>query len=463
MTAQSPEPQPTRAIAAFAADTCFEDLPADVVRHVKRCLLDYLGLVIGASDEPAVSHALEAVKELGGHAQATVLGTTLRTSATHAALVNGIAAHVLDYDDTHLPTVIHPTGPVMSAALSVGEWKAASGRDLIVAFAVGFEVECRIGLAVHPEHYDAGWHITGTAGTFGAAAAAGRLLGLDQRRMSWALGMAGSQAAGVREQFGSMAKSLHIGKAAANGILGAVLGHHGFDATEQILEGRRGFSAVLSTGQHLEQLTDRLGQRWEFDNNGIKPYACGLVTHPIIDAVRRLREKDQLSVEQIKEISARVHPLVLELTGKRDPRAGLEGKFSVYHCAAIALLEGNAGPGQFTDEAITRPSVVDLRRKVTASADPALRQNQAEVSVTLSNGRRLTEWVEAATGTSQNPISDDDLRRKVHELVWPFIPRWKEQRMLELVNGLEDGPDVSAFAELLEPPDGGETDARPSP
>jgi 2-methylcitrate dehydratase PrpD len=424
-----------------------------VIWHVKRCLMDYLGLVIGASDEPAVCHALETVQELGGAAQATVLGTSVRTSAPHAALVDGIASHVLDYDDTHLPTVIHPTGPAMSAALSVGEWKEASGKDLINAFAIGFEIECRVGLSVHPEHYDAGWHITGTAGTFGAAGAAGRLLGLNPQQMSWALGMAGSQASGVREQFGSMSKSLHIGKAAANGILGAVLAVHGFDATDQIFEGRRGFNAVLSSGQHLERLTDRLGERWEFQNNGIKPYACGVVTHPIIDAVRRLREKEQLTAEDVREIKARVHPLVLELTGKREPRTGLEGKFSVYHCAAIALLDGNAGPGQFTDEAVSRPSAVELRRRLTLTPDHRLRENQAEVSVLLQDGRALTEWVEASAGTPQNPISDEDLRHKLHDLVWAFIPRWKEQRLPELVDSLTEIPDVGAFAELLEPPE----------
>lgn len=447
---------PTAVIARFAARIGFDDLPAEVVRHTKRCLLDYVGLVIGASDEAAVGRALEAVRELGGQPQAGVLGTGVRTSAEHAALVNGVASHVLDYDDTHLPTVIHPTGPAMSAALAVGEWKGASGRELAAAFAAGFEVECRVGLSVHPEHYDAGWHITGTAGTFGAAAAAGRLLGLDRQRMSWALGMAGSQAAGVREQFGSMAKSLHVGKAAANGVLGALLASHGFDATEQIFEGRRGFNAVLSSGQHLEQLTDGLGQRWEFANNGIKPYACGVVTHPIIDAVRRLRGREQLTPEQVAAIDVRAHPLVPELTGKREPRVGLEGKFSIYHCAAIALLDGAAGPGQFSDGAVRRPEAVELRRRVRVSVEPGLKENQAEVTISLRDGRMLTERVEAATGTPQNPMSDDALREKVHDLVWPFMPLWKEQRLLELVDGLEKLADVGAIAELLEPLEDGE-------
>lgn len=449
----------TAAVAAFAAETRFEDLPAEVVRQVKRCLLDYLGLVIGSADQPAVAHALEAVQLLGGSPQARVLGSAVRTSAHHAALVNGIASHVLDYDDTHLPTVVHPTGPAMSAALAVGEWRKATGKDLMSAFAVGFEVECRVGLSVHPEHYDAGWHITGTAGVFGAAATAGRLLGLDAQRMRWALGMAGSQAAGVREQFGSMSKSLHIGKAAANGVLAAVLASFGFDATEQIFEGRRGFNAVLSSGQHLERLTNDLGQRWEFANNGIKPYACGVVTHPVIDAVRRLRDREGLTANQVEAISARVHPLVLELTGKHEPEMGLEGKFSIFHCAAIALIEGHARPAQFSDEAVRRPEAVELRRKVSVSADSALAENQAEVNITLVDGRTFSEWVEAATGTPENPISDQDLGDKVHDLLWPYLPRWKEERLLELVGSLEELPEVGVIGDLLEPMEGAGGDA----
>src|SRR5919202_5874154 len=242
-TTSVPTQGPTAVVAEWAAGLCYEDLPAEIVRQTKRSLLDFVGLVIGSQDEPAVQRALAAVQILGGNPQASVLGTAVRTSTHHAALVNGIASHVFDYDDTHLPTVIHPTGPPMAAALAVGEGKGASGRELIVAFAAGFEVECRVGMSVHPEHYDEGWHITGTAGTFGGAVAAGRLLGLSGQQMRWALGMAGTQAAGVREQFGSMAKSLHTGKAAANGILGALLASQDYDAAENIFEGRRGFNA----------------------------------------------------------------------------------------------------------------------------------------------------------------------------------------------------------------------------
>jgi 2-methylcitrate dehydratase PrpD len=273
--------------------------------------------------------------------------------------------------------------------------------------------------------------------------------------MSWALGMAGTQAAGVREQFGSMAKSLHTGKAAANGILGALLASHGFDAAEQIFEGRRGFNAVLSAGSHLERLADGLGEHWEFENNGIKPYACGVVSHPTIDAVRRLRERHDLRPEQVAEIRARVHPLVPELMGKREPRVGLEGKFSIFHCAAIALVEGHARPSQFTDEAVNRPEAVDLRRRVAVTADPSMPETQVELTIALRDGRELTEKIEAATGSFANPMGDDELRDKVHDLIWPYLPQVAEERLYELIERLEELADVGAIAELLEPVENG--------
>ncbi|MCC7104834.1 MAG: MmgE/PrpD family protein [Chloroflexi bacterium] len=442
---------PTARLASWAASLRFEDLPEMVVRESKRCLLDHLGLVIGASDEPAVQHALAIVQLLGGEPRASVLGTTVRTSVHHAALVNGIASHVLDYDDTHLPTIIHPTGSPMAAALPIAEWRSLSGRALIAAFAAGFEVECRIGMSVYPAHYDVGWHITGTAGVFGAAVAAAKLLDLDAQRVNWSIGMASSQAAGLREQFGFMTKSLHVGKAAANGILSALLASQGFDSSERSLEAPRGFCNVLSTVQDYDQLTEGLGERWAFPRNGIKPYACGVVTHPGIDGVRLLRNEYGLTAEQVEAIEMKVHPLVLELTGKREPRVGLEGKFSIYHCAAMALIEGAAGPSQFSDEAVTNPEAVALQRKVSAEVDPSLREEQAIITIRLSDGRVLTKRIDAATGTPDNPMSDAGLEAKYRDLVWPFLPAFKQDRLLELVRNVDKLEDIGAIAELLVP------------
>lgn len=441
----------TRQLADFVASTSFEQLPPEVVREGKRCVLNYLGVALGASRHEAVRLLADAAQEIGGHPQATILGARTKTSAVNAALVNGAMSHVLDYDDTHLDTIIHPTGPVLSAALPLAEWKGLGGRDLIVGLALGMEVELRVGVAVYPSHYDVGWHITGTAGCFGAAAACGRLLGLDSGRLAYALGLAGTQASGLREMFGYMAKSFHVGKAASNGLLSALLAERGFTASQEVLEARRGFCAVQAASYDLDRAVDGLGSRYLMLENGFKPYACGVVTHPTIDGVRRLRRRHDLKPSEVREIEVRVHPLVLELTGKREPRTGLEGKFSIFFCAAIALIEGNARQGQFTDEKVSRADVVALRERVRAVVEPGLRENQAIVTVRTHDGRELVERVEAASGTPGSPVSDEELKEKFMELVAPILPLERAERLVESVGRLERMEDVSPLLELAAP------------
>lgn len=441
----------TRRLAEWASQLTFDQIPPKVVREARRCLLDYLGVTLGAGAEDAVRISREAIEPLGGEGQATVLGTTRQTTVFSAALLNGIASHVLDFDDTHIATVLHPTGPAMSAALPVAEWRQASGRDLITAFIAGFEVECRVATSVYPDHYDIGWHMTGSVGMFGAAAATGRLLGLDPQHMTWALGIAASQPTGLREQFGTMTKSLHSGKAAANGLQSALLASHGYTASERALEALRGFCNVVSTHQDFEVLTANLGQKWEVFGNGIKPYACGVVIHPTIDAVRQLRDQHGVRPEQVESITARVHPLVLELTAKRDLKVGLEGKFSVFHAAAVALVDGTARQAQFSDEIVLRPDLVALRNKVEAIADESVRQEESFVTARLADGRSIDVHVPWATGTPQNPISDDDLEAKFHDLVWPFVPRWAAERIVAQTRSLEEVRDVRELTQLLAP------------
>lgn len=438
----------TAELARFAADFRCEDLPPEVLRESKRCILNYLGVSLGAARHPAVGILADAILEMGGQEQATILGWRTRTSATNAALVNGAMSHLLDFDDTHLPTVIHPTGPVLSAALPLAEWKRLDGRHLMTALALGMEIELRIGMAVHPSHYDAGWHITGTVGTFGAAVASAWLLGLDATRFAYALGLAGTQAAGLREMFGSMAKSLHVGKAASNGMLAALLAAKGFTASTEVLEGRRGFCHVLAGDYDLSRALDGLGSRYIMLENGFKPYACGVVTHPTIDGIRQLARAHHLIPTEVAEIETRVHPLVLELTGKRSPRTGLEGKFSIYFCAAIAMIEGNAREAQFTDENVVRPDVTAMMDRVRVVVDPSLREGQSMVTIRTVDGRELNQRVEAAQGTPGNPVPDDELQEKFMELAQSTIPRDRAARLVEATLHLESLVDLRHLVEL---------------
>jgi 2-methylcitrate dehydratase PrpD len=439
----------TSRLAEWASQLTYDQIPPEVRREARRCLLDYLGVTLGAADEDATRIARETAELLGGNPQASILGTTQKTSLVNAALINGIASHVLDFDDTHIITVLHPTGPAMSGAFPVAEWKKASGKDLITAFIAGFEVEARIALSICPEHYDRGWHVTGSVGMFGAAAAAGRLMGLDAHHMNMALGIAASQPSGLREQFGTMTKSLHSGKTASNGVQSAIMASLGYTASEKALEALRGFCNVVSDKQDYAPIVEKLSESWEVFKNGIKPYSCGVVIHPSVDAVREMRNKHGLTADKVASIHARVHPLVLELTSKRNLKTGLEGKFSVFYAMAVALVEGTARQRQFSDELVVRPDLVDLYGKIDATADESVRQEESEVTATLTDGSTLVVHVPWATGTPQNPISDEDLQAKFRDLVGPYISEDAATRTVATVAALDDVADVSEIATLV--------------
>ncbi len=442
----------TRTLARYLVGARYEDLPAAVRHEAARALLNWLGCAIGSSRHETVERALAAVQPFSGPAQAAVMGRSERLDILHAALVNGIGSHVLDFDDTHA-RAIHPSAPVLPALMAYAEWRPITGKNLIHAFVLGVEAEERVGLSVFPEHYAIGWHITGTAGVFGAAAAAGRLLGLDERQMCWALGTAATQAAGLREMFGTMCKSLHPGRAAQNGLISALLAAKNFTSSEQAIEAPRGFGHVTSTRFDPSVITEGLGQRYEILSNMYKPYACGLVVHAAIDGCIELTREHRLAPDEIERVNLTVSPLVLELTGKRSPRSGLEGKFSVYHAAAVGIIHGAAGEAQFSDEVVRDSRVIALRDRVFASEDGAIGRTEARVSMRLRDGRRLDRHVAHARGTLERPMSDADLEAKFRGLVTGILP---EQQMAELIaacwslESLEDAGDIARLASCRE-------------
>jgi 2-methylcitrate dehydratase PrpD len=422
----------TRTLARFVVTHPYRDIPEPVRREAARSFLNWMGCAVGACRHETIDCALAALAEFSGPAQATVLGRGERVDAMLAALINGTSSHVFDFDDTHLKTVIHPSGPVASAILALAEKTPVRGEDFLHAFILGVETECRIGNAVYPAHYDVGWHITGTAGVFGAAAAAGRLLGLDEKRMVWALGIAATQSSGLREMFGTMVKPFHPGNAARNGLLSALLAAKDFTSSSQGIEAPRGFAHVLSTEFKPEEITGRLGETWEISLNTYKPYACGIVEHPIIDGCIQLRNEHDVKADDIEAISLKVHPLVLELTGKKEPKVGLEGKFSVYHSAAVAIVHGAAGEAQYSDEAVRDPQVVALRGKVAATMEKGVHEDQVHVAVKLKDGRTLEKFVEHAVGSLARPMSDADLEAKFRGLAEGILSRTETDRLIGL-------------------------------
>ena len=440
----------TETLARFILNTPAEAIPAPILHEGKRCIINYMAVALYASADPSMAILTGLFEEEGGAAIASLIGAGTRTNLQNAALANGYLAHLEDYDDTHFPTVIHPSAPTIPAAFAVAEREGATGLDVLAATVLGIEACCRVGLSVYPNHYNAGWHITGTCGVFGAAGAAGRLLGLDESQMIQALGIAGTQAAGVREVFGSMSKPFHAGRSAQSGVLAGLLARRGFTSTREILEGRRGFAAVLSTASDMEQITDALGERWELPNNGLKPYSCGVVSHPLIDAMITLRNTHGVAADDVESVSARVHPLVLELMDRPNPRVGLEGKFSHQHSMAVGLIDGGAFPEQYTDERVLDPAVAALRDKIRATVDASVAEDAAEVTVTLRDGRSITESVAHATGAPENPMTDAQLEHKFRTLAHRVLSQSQADELLAALWALDTADDVTGVMALTQ-------------
>ena len=436
VTADLAAPPVTDILAKLVSGHASGGWDASVENEAHRTFLNWVGCAIGASRHATLEAALAAVQELAPPTQAAILGRRERVDMAAAALLNGISSHTFDFDDTHLRTIIHPGGPVVSSALALAEHTGASGRQFIDAMVLGIDVACRVGNAIYPDHYDRGWHITGSTGRLGAAAACARLRALDVHRTTMALGIAASQPIGVREQFGTMTKAFHVGGAARAGLMAALMARHGYTASMRALEAPRGLMQTFSAKCDWGEISDQLGDRFEIAFNTYKPFACGIVIHPAIDGCVQLRTKHGLRAEDIERIDLKVHPLVLELTGNTAPRIGLEGKFSVYHACAAAIIFGLAGEHEFSDAVVARPDVIALRDRIKAQADNAIREDSADISVTRRDGRTVHLFVEHAIGSMERPMSDADLRGKFHSLVDPVLGPARAGQLIEQCAGL---------------------------
>jgi 2-methylcitrate dehydratase PrpD len=412
----------TRRLASYLVEAQPGAIPKDVRHEALRALLNIVGCALGGCREPAVEIALRALGPYFGAPRSRALGRAERMDALHAALLNGLSSHVHDFDDTTPKNYIHPSSPVASALFAYAAERAVSGADFLHAFILGFEACSRVGNAVYPAHYDVGWHITGTAGTFGAAAAIGRLEKLPVQNMVWALGLAATQAAGVREMFGSMGKAFHPGRAAQNGYAAALLAREGFTSGEQGIEGPRGFAAVQAARYDFSKITEGLGRDFDLRANTYKPFPCGIVIHPTIDGCIQIQRERRIAPRDIAAVRLEVAPLVLDLCNKKAISKGLEGKFSIYHAAAIGLARGKAGLGEFTDETVNDPEVKRVRERVTTTADPAVAEDAVRIEVELADGERVKKVVEHALGNLARPMSDRELEEKFRDQALRVLP-----------------------------------------
>jgi 2-methylcitrate dehydratase PrpD len=442
----------TEDLAGWLTASRPDDIPADVTHEARRALVNIVGCALGGARHPVVDITIDALGAMFGPPDAAVLGRPERADPLHAALLNGITSHVEDFDDTLPRNYIHASSPVASALLAYASANRVSGPDLVHAFVLGFEATSRLGNATYPSHYTAGWHSTGSVGVFGAAIAIGTLLQLDRRQMIWAIGLAGTQAAGVREQFGSMGKALHPGRAAQNGYAAALLAQKGFTSGAHGIEGPRGWASVTSAEHDLSKVTDGLGASWELHVNTYKPFPCGIVNHPAIDACIQLHDEHGVAPGDVAALRLHVAPLVIDLCGKTDIHTGLEGKFSVVHGASVGLVRGRAGLREYTDEAVGDPDVKAVRERATREADdPTVTEDGVHVELELTDGRVLEKRLTASLGNLQRPLTDDQLSAKFRDQATLAVTAEQAELALELSWRVDELADVAQLVDATVP------------
>jgi 2-methylcitrate dehydratase PrpD len=438
----------TQTLAKNICDYPLEQLPQETIHEAKKCLLNSLGNSIGAHKHPAIAMMLAVAKTMNSSPQTTFLGTSIKTDMQFTAILNGMSASMYDFDDTFLDTILHPSAPVFPALLAWCEYYNLPGKLLLQNFVIGAEVEERMALCLGRQgHYEKGWHITGTAGTFGATAAMGKMLGLSEKQMIDALGIASVQTTGIRTMFGTYTKPIHAGKAAANGILSALLAKEGMTSSQQSLEAKKGYCVLMSDAPDYSYLEAPWGKNWQIMRNAYKPFACGIVAHPAIDAAIRLRNKGY-SADDIRNIVIEVHPLALELTGKPAPKDTLEAIFSVYHGVAVGLLDGKAGQWEYTTEHVCDEKVIAVRKKVKAVINDKMKMDNALLKAETNKGEVVEVFVDKLFGSLENPLTDTDLEQKFIDLTAPYLSKAKQDRIISLVWQLDRQANVQELIAL---------------
>ncbi len=439
----------TRKFARFASGIAYEDLSQAAVHEAKRAVLDWMGCALAGSTHPTVKVLLATFEEIGSLPVSTVLGKGgLKLGLLDAPVANGQMGHVLDFDDTHLGGVIlHTSTATLPALFTLGEKRKSSGRDIIVALAAAFEAGIRVGQA-SPRHHLAGWHLTGTLGTVAAAAGAARLMGLNEEQTVFALGIACTQAAGMQQNRGSDCKSLHAGKSAYHGVLAAMLASNGFNSSPEILEGSLGFSKIFSATQQNDAITEGLGREWMIAGNGYKPYACGVVLHPLIDAMIAVSRKAGLPASEVENVEVSVHPDVIRITGVDQPGSGLMSKFSANHAAAVSFIDRAAGVAQFTNERSADTRVQSLRKRIQIKTVSSFRLDQSAAKVRTKPGSIFETEIAHATGTVSNPMSDTALREKFIGNSEPVIGRDRSRQAADMIGTLDTLRDVGELVRI---------------
>ena len=444
-------PGVTEWLADFVVSTRWDDLKPEVTQQAKRSLMNFFAVAVTGCRDQTIETALQTLAAFSGGKQATLVGRAERIDALNAAFLNAAGANVLDFCDTHVPTAIHPTAPVVPALLALAEMMPVGGRDFLLALVLGHEVECRIGVAMSPGHYKKGWHITSTCGVFGAAAGAGKLLGLNAQQMVWALGIAATQSGGLCECLGTPAKSVSVGNAARSGLVSALLAAKNFEGPLEPLTGVQGYYHAMNETPDLSWLTQNLGDTWEILGTAYKPYPCGFVIHPVLDCVLDWWRANPSAV--VEKVVVTGNPLLAARTDRPNVATGREAQVSTQHAVAAALVTGKAGVEQFTDACVNDAKVLALRGKVSVVRDERFQTTSAAVEITTADGKSHKVSTEAARGSESNPMSDKDLEDKLRIAAAGAIPGNDIAPLIGAIWQLDDSKDISKLASLTVPRD----------
>ena len=444
-------PKISSILSKFIFETEYEHIPASVIHEAKRSLINYFAVCLAAGTDDTISKAIQVYQSFSSNSCANVIGRNIKTDILNAAALNAMAANVFDFDDTHIPTIIHPTAPVAAALFALSQHLRLNGREFLLAHVLGVDIECRIGNAVSPQHYSRGWHITSTCGVFGAASATGKALSLNVNQLLWALGNASVQASGLVETLGTMSKSISVGNAARNGLLSALLANNDFSGPDLPLEGERGFLNVYGQELDFDALQNHLGIDWEIQKNTYKPYPCGVVLNPVIEASLELfvtlREKN-IDLKNLDVIKLTGHPLLRQRTDRPNVLTGRESQVSAQHAVGIVLVYGKAGLSEFSDEAIKDAVAKWVGSKVKFLDDPQMSVDAATVEITFVDKSQLLTQISKAKGSLSIPLSDHDLERKLISLSSNAAFPINTHKLIDQIWSLDSADDVSLILDV---------------
>lgn len=442
-----------RRLARYALETRWATLPEAVRRESQRAMLNWVACAVGGAETPSVEAAVKGALALNPDGGNPMLARAELTGIADAAMVMCLSSSAHTFDDTHLETITHPTGPVAAAALSVAhslavEGRPVSGQEFLTALALGIEIECRVSKALVAGGSHIGWYMTGLSGGIGAAVAVAHLLGLSEDQVSAAIGLATTQACGLRATHGSMAIALVPGLAARNGVAAAYLARAGLTCNDFLIEGRNGLLEVIADSEEAPLIVQDLGSDFEMMRNAYKPYPCGIVIHPSIDACLQLAANPDVDVDRVREIVLQVHPDAMRLCWRKLPETELDAQVSVYHWVGASLVHGKAGLEEGSLACVLDPRVRALQERVSIKIDERLADNQAVATVILEDGRSVEAVVDNATGSRTNPMSDEQLAAKLRDLCTPVLGSRATEDLLRFCLQMSETADVAAIFAL---------------